>query len=218
MPDDSSQPKRVLDPVDRIIEAVFGIVMVLTFTCTVSTVESTRADVRSMLQAAVGCNVAWGIVDGIMYLVARITQRLKARQLLESVRTSAPRDGALVLSAALPPVVREALGDSGIETLRSGLKELSLPTERSVVTGDDILGAIAIFLIAVTFAAPVILPFVVMDQIHPAMRVSNAIALVMLFLLGVEWANLVGLPRWRVGIAMALGGAILVGTTIALGG
>jgi hypothetical protein len=36
--------------------------------------------------------------------------------------------------------------------------------------------------------------------------------------LGQQWASLIGLPRWRVGIAMAFGGAVLVGITIALGG
>ncbi|MFA6957253.1 MAG: hypothetical protein WC538_15390 [Thermoanaerobaculia bacterium] len=210
--------KRILDPMDRIIEAIFGIVMVLTFTCTFSAVEATRADVRSMLLAAIGCNVAWGLVDGVMYLVARVTQQLRGLETLKAVRAAAPAEGGRILSSALPPLVSEALGESGVADLRVRLIELPSAPERVRISVEDCLGAVGIFLIAVISMMPVLVPFIVMKEPHPAMRVSNGIALVMLFLLGQQWARLIGLPRWRVGISMALGGAVLVAITIALGG
>lgn len=40
--------------------------MVLTFTGTLSAATAGREDVRIMLLAAIGCNAAWGIVDGVM--------------------------------------------------------------------------------------------------------------------------------------------------------
>lgn len=217
---DAERParKRILDPMDRLIEAIFGIVMVLTFTCTFSAVEATRADVRSMLLAAIGCNVAWGLVDGVMYLAARVTQQMRGLEVLKAVRASAPADGSRELAAALPPLVVEALGPKGVEDLRGRLVDLRSAPDRVRISLQDCLGALGIFLIAVVSMIPVLVPFVLMKEPHPAMRVSNGIALVMLFLVGQQWANLIGLPRWRVGIAMALGGAVLVAITIALGG
>lgn len=210
--------RRVLDPLDRIIEAIFGLVMVLTFTCTLSAVESTRADVRTMMLAAVGCNVAWGLVDGVMYLFARVSQQMRNLDLLRSIRTAQAEEGSALLAGALPPRLAMVLAPAELDDLRARLARLPEQPGRVRITAEDLFGALGIFVIAVASVAPVLLPFVLMQEVHPAMRVSNAIALVMLFLLGEEWARLIGLPRWRVGVAMALGGAALVSLTIALGG
>lgn len=215
---DDTQRKRILDPVDRITEAIFGIIIVLTFTCTLSAAEADRADVKSMLFAAIGCNIAWGLVDAVVYVGMRVTQQLRGIRVLKAVRESEPAEARRVLADALPPVVVEALSDTGIEQLRLRFRELPARTDRVTMSGRDWLGAVGIFLIAFVSMVPILLPFALMEQAHRAMRVSNGIALVMLFLLGSRWAGLVGLPRWSVGIAMALGGAVLVAITIALGG
>lgn len=52
---DNTQPWRVLDPVDRISELLFGLFMVLTFTGTLSVASAGREDLRTMLVAAIGC-------------------------------------------------------------------------------------------------------------------------------------------------------------------
>jgi hypothetical protein len=159
---ESSKRKRVLDPMDRIIEAIFGIVMALTFTCTFSAVEATRADVRSMLLAAIGCNVAWGLVDGVMYLVARVTQQMRGMQLLKTLRVSEPGEGRRALAGALPPLVSEALGETGVDDLRARLAALPTAPERIRISLEDSLGALGIFLIAVISMMPVLVPFIVM--------------------------------------------------------
>ncbi|HKB15545.1 MAG TPA: hypothetical protein VKF62_05735, partial [Planctomycetota bacterium] len=55
--------KGFLSPHERISEILFGLIMVLTFTGTLSAAEAGRSDVRTMLLGALGCNVAWGIID-----------------------------------------------------------------------------------------------------------------------------------------------------------
>jgi hypothetical protein len=52
--------KAVLDPMERISEVLFGLIMVLTFTSSLSIASADRASTRSMLIAALGCNLAWG--------------------------------------------------------------------------------------------------------------------------------------------------------------
>ena len=71
--------RRVLDPFDRISEIIFGLIMVLTFTATFSAAESNRVEVRAMVLSALACNVAWGIVDAIMYLIGILTERIHDR-------------------------------------------------------------------------------------------------------------------------------------------
>ena len=55
-------------------------------------------------------------------------------------------------------------------------------------------------------------------KVGPALRVSNAIAVVMLFLTGYAFGSMTGRHPWLVGIAMVVLGSILVGMTMALGG
>lgn len=62
-----------LDPISRISEILFGLIMVLTFTGSLSAVEVGREDVREMLIGATGCNLDWGIIDAIMFLMAIAT-------------------------------------------------------------------------------------------------------------------------------------------------
>ena len=65
---------RVLNPLERFSEIVFGLIMVLTFTCALGVAEAGREDVRAMLVGAIGCNLAWGIIDAAFYLIACLTE------------------------------------------------------------------------------------------------------------------------------------------------
>ena len=55
--------KRALDPIERVAEVVFGLIMVLTFTGSLSVATAGNAEVREMLIGALGCNLAWGVID-----------------------------------------------------------------------------------------------------------------------------------------------------------
>src|SRR3974377_2475528 len=93
---DSSQPstKRVLEPIERISEGLFGLIMVLTFTCTFSVAEAGRSEVRTMLLAAIGCNLVWGIIDAIMYLMGCLADRARSlRTLRAAQKADSPRKG-----------------------------------------------------------------------------------------------------------------------------
>ena len=77
MPENSSErsSKRVLEPIDRVSEVLFGLIMVLTFTGSLSVAEAGRDDVRTMLIGALGCNLAWGIIDGVLYLMGCLAEK-----------------------------------------------------------------------------------------------------------------------------------------------
>ena len=78
--------KRLLDPVERVSEILFGLIMALTFTLTISVVEADNKEVRSMLTAALSCNIAWGIVDAVMFTLASLAERGHDRMIPEILR------------------------------------------------------------------------------------------------------------------------------------
>ena len=67
--------KRVIEPAERIAEILFGLIMVLTFTGSLSVAEAGREDVRAMLIGALGCNLAWGAIDGLFYLMGCLARK-----------------------------------------------------------------------------------------------------------------------------------------------
>ena len=70
---------RVLDPIDRVSEVIFGVLMAMTFIGTLNVATAGRQEVRTVMLAALGCNVAWGLTDAVMYLVAIATERTRER-------------------------------------------------------------------------------------------------------------------------------------------
>ena len=102
--------------------------------------------------------------------------------------------------------------------MRVRLKQLPEPPGRARLGRDDWRGALQVFLLVFLSTFPVVIPFIVMRDAVPALRVSNAIAIVLLFVAGYAFGRITGRrPVW-VGIAMVVLGSILVGLTIALGG
>lgn len=143
----TSTRDRVLDPVDRISEVLFGLIMALTFTGLIGSALGDGDEVRALLLGALGCNLAWGLVDGVM--------------------------------------MRAAVG---VATL--------------------------VFLSTL----PVVVPFALMSDARLALRVSNVIAIVMLFGCGYQLGRYAGGRRWLAGAVVALLGVVLVPITIMLGG
>jgi hypothetical protein len=211
--------KRVLDPIDRVSEVLFGLIMVLTFTGSLSVAEAGRDDVRAMLVGALGCNVAWGIIDAMLYLMGCLAEKGQGLTTYLAVRKATdPQKAQHLIADALPPVVASILEPAELETMRRRVMQLPDPPERARLSKDEWLGSIGVFLIVFVSTFPVVIPFIVMRNVGPALRVSNAIAIVMLFLTGYAFGSMTGHHPWLLGIAMVLLGSILVGMTIALGG
>jgi hypothetical protein len=65
----------VLEPMDRISEVLFGLIMALTFTLTLGVVTAGDIAIRTMLMSALGCNLAWGIIDAAVFFMARVNEQ-----------------------------------------------------------------------------------------------------------------------------------------------
>ena len=214
-----SGSRRLLDPIDRVSEILFGLIMALTFTCTLSVAEASQADVRTMLIGALGCNLAWGLVDGTIFLLMNLIERARGVKLIHALRnTPAVAQGNQLITEALPPLVASALDAPAMDRLRSQLLAKPLDELRTGPRREDWQAALGVFLLVVLSTFPVAIPFMLIEEPATALRVSNAIAIVMLYVCGAILGGYAGRPRWRVGLVMAVLGSLLVAITIALGG
>jgi hypothetical protein len=102
---------RVLDPVERITEVIFGLLMAMTFTGTISVATAGQEAERTMMIAALGCNLAWGLADAVMYLLRTLIERTRNRTLRISLRgTADAATGQALIADALPPRIAAAVG------------------------------------------------------------------------------------------------------------
>ena len=171
---------------------MFGLIMALGITGTLSAATGGSAQVRTVLWSALGCNLAWGIVDGIMFILDRLAERGQHLRELHRLRQGAQDRLRL---AALPG-----------------------PPSHARLTREDLAGAVAVCCLVVVSTLPVAVPFVIVDETRLALRISQAIGAVLLFLGGHAWGRAASYSPWPMGIAMAALGFAMVGITVALGG
>lgn len=220
MPKELPKPiKLLLDPMERISEVLFGLVMVLTTTCSFSIGGGGRTEVRQMLIGALGCTLAWGIVDAVMYLMDRFSAHGREIVALRAVqRAASPSEAHRVIAGAMPLLLALVTSPEALEDMRQGLDKLPEPLDHPNLSKDDWLAGGRVFLVVLAATLPVALPFVFVDDATRAVRVSNGTAIVMLFLTGYAFGYYAGYRPWRMGLGMVLVGSAMVGLTIALGG
>ncbi len=211
--------EHVLDPVERSSEVLFGLIMVLSFTGSISVASAGHGEVREVLIGAVGCNVAWGIIDAVMYLLMLVIERGRSLSIKRAVRGSKdPAQGRQRLAESLPEPLGELLDAEALERARQKLVALPDVPGRPHLHGRDFKAALGVFLLVFLSTLPVVLPFVFVAQLQLAMRISNGVAIAMLFAAGHMLGRHGGVRPVRTGFVMVALGIALVGLTIALGG
>jgi len=211
--------KRPLDPVDRYAEIIFGLIMVLTFTCTLSVADSGREDVRDMLVAALGCNVAWGIVDGVMYVVLSVIDRARKVAVFRGIRGATTPEGArAVVLAALPEGVAAVTDEADADRMVARARALPESPIHPGIEADDLRGALAACILTVLATLPPTIPFLFVHDVGRALRLSNLVAVVCLFFVGRALGKATGVRAWYLGLVMVGVGVLLVLICIALGG
>jgi hypothetical protein len=221
--DKGSWSARHLDPGSHMGEILFGLIMTLTFTLGAGMViqEEGRAGAREMLVGILGCNLAWGIIDGVLYVLGQVFERGRVRRIGLSLRL-AESDAAArqavadefdeILAAVTDESERERLYQHVIQRARSA------PAVPNRVQREDLLGGLAAGWLVFACSFPAVLPFLVIDDPWIALRVSNVILLGLLFAVGWRAARQTLAKPWLAGVTFLLVGALLVALAIPLGG
>lgn len=221
MPDTGEQKRaRVLDPVDRVTEVIFGLLMAMTFTGTISVATASDPETeRTMMIAALGCNLAWGLADAVMYLLRTVIDRTRNRTLFSGLCSGADAvTGQALIADALPPRIAAAAGTEGLEMLRRSLIASPAMAPQPILNLGDFRGALGVFLLVVISTFPLVVPFLLLEQTMLAVRLSNLVGIVVLFIAGWILARYAGAKPWQGGVALAITGALLISAIIALGG
>src|SRR5262245_12014713 len=211
-----------LDPASRLGEILFGLIMVLAGTLTAGVlVAEGKAGVRQLLFTAIGCNLAWGIIDGIMYIMSAMVIRRGKIRLVETVQsTSDPKLALELIHNEVEPELQELLEPKEAAAFSKAVYEhiADAHIAKNILTKEDLYGAFASFWLVFVSCLPAALPFVIFSEPTLALRVSNLLLIAGLFYVGQKWAQYAGRNRWAMGTGMVAVGLLLVGVTILLGG
>ena len=211
------ESRPVLDPIERVSEVLFGLILVLTFTCTIRAKEN--GQVYAILVEALGCTLAWAMIDAGFYLLGCLSDRGHKLRLLRQLRRSFDQDEARrIMAKVLPPLIESHLHCEAIESLRQELMLLPEPPKRPRLTAEDWKGALGVLLFASTAILPITIPFAFMSDARLALLVSHCIAILLLFLAGWALGRLTSEHPLRVGFSMVVFGSAMIAIALALGG
>jgi hypothetical protein len=215
-----SRLHRSLDPADTLGELIFGLIMVLTFTIGARLIypeESTDG----LLIAALGCNVAWGIIDAFLYLLSCVFERRRVASLHARLAAAGDRETHLqMLRDELKGPLLD-LGDAGQrDAFHASIANAARanPPQPVRLTSQDLRGALMVFVLVAVTALPAALPFLFIQDPLIALRTSNAILIGLLFLVGYRWGGHAGAPAWLAGLLIMSLGVAMVVIAIPLGG
>jgi VIT1/CCC1 family predicted Fe2+/Mn2+ transporter len=213
---------RHLSAGERLGELLFGLIMTLTFTLTAGfVVGEDREAVRELLVATIGCNVAWGIIDGGLLILGRVFDRGRAARIGRAIRAGADEQQAIAAVAGEMDeyVEHVTTPQSRLALYRDIVQQVRASTGQGTgVRGEDWLAAVGVFLLVIFASIPAALPFVFIDEPWRALRVSNGVLLALFFVIGWRWASYTTIPPWRAATSLTLFGVAMVVAAIALGG
>jgi hypothetical protein len=207
-----------LSPVERGCEIVFGILMTVSVASATQIGTAGQAGVRELLIAALGCNLAWGMIDAAMYLLQAQFGRFRNQRIVRELHAIGEEELFRArVRAELPPIIGPTLTHDTYAGIRRVAREWA-PTRPGFWTGQELLAAAVIWLLVFCSTFPLVVPFLVFTDPWIALRSSNAVAVVMLFVLGWwigRWSG--ASPGWS-GTILALAGTVLAVLCILMGG
>lgn len=221
---------RLLDPIDRLSETIFSILIVLSFTLAFRIIKLgsdpnqaiPSSYINELLVGAAGATLAWGIIDGIMYALLSMFERGERHRLLRQLQTVTTEEEGIEVVAdeldhILEPITgeqqRRALYQDVLDHLRDG------QAQPVGLTREDVAGGFGSVLVAVLAVLPSFVPFL-MFYTNPALaiRASNVVSFVVLFISGYQWGKYTGSSPWATGLLLAGIAAVMVLIAIPLGG
>lgn len=221
---------RFIDPIDRLSETVFSILILLTFTLAFRIVRlsadtasaSSLEEANELLIGALGAILAWGVIDGVMYALISLFERGEKHRLLYSIQ-AAESDAQAVEAIAdeldyiLEPISEETVRQ---ELYNSILVHLRGSQPRPIgFTRDDLTGAFSHVVVAILAVLPSLAPlFLLRHDFELAIRVSNLVSFIVLFIVGYSWGQYTGANPWKTALLLTAVAVAMVLIAIPLGG
>lgn len=218
-----SSLSNIIDPGDALGELLFGLIMALTWTVGSRLIlEQEGLNVRELVIATIGCNVAWGIIDAVLFVLGTTFYKSRRLRLFRQIKAAKSEASALtMLEKEFPieevPFAAKAADRDALYRSLLALAGRADPVKVSLSKA-DLGAAIAIFLLVSATSLPAVAPFLFIANAELALRVSNLFLILLLFVTGYAWASFSGGRSLRAGVTMICLGLLLVSIAIALGG
>lgn len=222
---------RIIDPIDRLSETIYSVLILLTFTLAYRIIRLGADPIappnsieysNALLIAALSAIVAWGLIDGLMYMLMEVFQRGERHRLLHMLQTAeTERERINVLAEELDYVLEPITDETERRNLyQSMLRHLRTAQPRPIgFKRADFTGALGTLVVAVVAVIPSLIPLIVLRSNYDlAIRISNVISFIVLFHAGYSWGTYTGANPWRTGLMLFAAGVVMVAIAIPLGG
>jgi hypothetical protein len=210
-----------VDPAERLAQILFGLIMLLTTTAVARSTldkEGTKG-IEEMIREAIGCNVAWGVITGVLYSMNTLYDRSWPNRLQHDCRGC---DDSVAL-AVIQDNIEESFAeittpDDRAELARKILVNLkqTKTSPPSIGRKDLVTGLIIFVLVTMTIAA--LVPFCFTSDLKLAIQLTNILLVVLMFIVGFCWGRVVRMNSWLTGLAITIIGLAMVGVAEYLGG
>ena len=220
----------LLDPIDRLSETIFSIMVVLTFTLAYKILkfggefsqESPADYLHDLMISAFGAAIAWGVIDGIMYALISMFDRGEKHRLLKRIQTAeTDEEGIQAIAEELDHILEPITAAEKRQELYADVLEHLQDSQPQPVrlTRSDVAGAVGSVLVAILAVIPSLSPLLLLrHDAALAIRVSNIVSFAVLFAAGYQWGLHTGANPWKTGLLLAAVSAIMVLIAIPLGG
>ena len=208
-----------LSPFERAAESVFGILMAISVTAAFEIAVGKDIDTRELMIAALGCNLAWGAIDAVMYLMQQQFDRFRNHRDALRLRAAGSDEEfrARLLEVTAPAFLGQALTADTVARVRQMADGYAVKRPPFWSAQElKVAGLICLIVFGSTF--PLVVPFMVMQDAWLALRASHAVAVGMLFWLGWGLGRWSGANAWASGVVFAAVGTVLAVSCVALGG
>ena len=213
---------RYLDPSESLLEILFGLIMALTMTAGARLVtDPATLNAGELIAALAGCNVAWGFIDAVFYLVGSMFNRNRRLVLVRRLQATRDEGEAIALIQDEFGLQREPrMRDEDRAVFYRSMLEMlrHADTRRASLTAGEFAAAAIIFVLVSLTAVPGLIPLAVMSDLGMALRLANGLQVVLLFYVGYKWSHYSGSNPWRGAAMIGVMGIVLVLIAVALGG
>ncbi len=213
---------RYLDAETAYAEILFGLIMALTFTLGASLIAELTGERRNdIVYGVVACNVAWGIIDAVFYILAELFELGRKGMQIRQVQTALSKDEAIsrirdVFDERIAPITTPEDRARIYGAIHEMVLRMAVPEKRP--TREGLMGALAVFILVSATSLPVLLPALLVQNHVLALEIANLLLVICVFFTGYAMARAVGGRGIRFGFIVASMGLILVGVAKALGG
>lgn len=222
--------EKYLYPIDSFAETFFSILIVLIFTLAyrIFAVTSTTSSITTaytsskILIAILGAVAAWGFIDGVIYAVLSIFEREEqSRFLKDAWAATSEKERISTIGEEFDDIFEPITDDAQREHLYLAISQALIPAhvEKIGLKREDVLAGVAHVFVAISAVIPSLIPFILFyNNTLLAIRLSNLISFVMLFITGYRWGKYTRVNPLRTGLIIVSIAILLALFAIPLGG